>query len=111
MIGGEEVTKKLSEINFNAHYIFEVAEKWGVYPLTGLNVSFETEEFTTAGDRESEELTRWGANLGIGIHRPVGNWVIFGEFDHLFSDLAQNSIVLGAFITLGKQSKHGGEED
>ena len=108
-VNGREITKKLSEVNLNLHYIFEIAESWGIYPLAGANVSFESEELILAGEPQSEELTRWGANLGIGLHRPIGNWVVFGEFDHLFSDLSQNSFLLGAFISFGKRSKHSKE--
>ena len=47
--------------------------------------------------------TVFGANLGIGIHRPIGKWVIFAEYDHLFSELSQNSFLVGAFFTFGKK--------
>lgn len=105
-INGEEISKQLSEVNFNIHYVLEISEKWGVYPLTGANISFETEELEIGGTLESENVTKWGANLGIGVHRPVRNWVVFAEYDHLFSDLSQNSFLLGAFVTFGVTTKH-----
>ncbi len=105
-VHGEDITKSLSELNFNIHYIFEVGEHWGIYPLTGANLSFETEEITVGMVHTSEEVSKWGMNLGLGVHKPIGQWVVFGEFDHLFGDLSQNSFLLGVFITFGNKSKH-----
>jgi len=90
-INGTEVTKKLSEVNFNIHYIFELDEKWGVYPLLGANVTFEKEEIELLnGEFIEEKETIYGANLGFGVHRSFGEWVVFAEYDHLFSTFGKN---------------------
>ncbi len=102
---GEHGTLQLDEVNFNIHYIFEITHKWAIYPVTGLNVSREKEEIRTSIEKEEVTVTEYGIVLGFGIHRPVNNWVIFGEFDHLFSDLGQNSLVIGTFYTFGKKSE------
>lgn len=104
-IHGEEITRQLNEINFNLHYIMELDEKWGVYPVIGMNMSFEKEEITTLGESHTENINELGANLGAGIHRSFNQWLLFAEYDHLFSDLSQNSIVIGAFFTFGKTTE------
>lgn len=101
---GEEVTTKLSEVNLNAHYIFELTEHWALYPLAGLNLSFETEEYEVLGESKSETISEFGTNVGFGVHRTFGNLIVFGEYDHLFSELSQNSLLIGAFLTFGKKS-------
>jgi len=106
---GETVTTKLSEINFNIHYIFELTEKFGVYPLTGVNLSLETEEIEVANEFESDTVSELGANLGFGVHKIFDNVIVFAEYDHLFSELSQNSFLLGVFYTFGSKS-HSEEE-
>ncbi|MEO9806205.1 MAG: hypothetical protein ABJF04_23290 [Reichenbachiella sp.] len=106
-INGHEVSKQLSEVNFNLHYIIELKEEWGFYPLIGLNMSFEKEEIKDdLGEVEVESKDVFGANLGAGIHRMGEKWIFFAEYDHLFSDLSQNSYLIGAFYTFGKTTEH-----
>jgi len=99
-IGDTEISKTLHEFNFNIHYIIEINEKWGVYPLTGLNYSIEVEEETHEAETEKFNITEWGYNLGGGIHYPMGRLVIFGEYDHLFSKLSR------FFFNLNKSSEN-----
>ena len=103
---GEERRKQLNEVNFNVHYIFELSEKWGFYPLVGANLSFEKEEIRFKnGGAESTNNSALGANLGVGFHHTLNKWLIFGEFDHLFSELSQNSLVLGTLYTFSKATE------
>ncbi|MGX1929040.1 hypothetical protein [Flagellimonas sp. 2504JD4-2] len=95
---GVVTTKALSEINLNLHYIMEISEGWGFYPLTGVNVSFEKEKIDLTG--ETHKKSEMGINLGTGIHRQVGNLMVFLEYDYLISELSQHSVLLGAFITI-----------
>ncbi|WP_190808928.1 outer membrane beta-barrel protein [Flagellimonas sp. S3867] len=99
---GEETNKSLNEINFNIHYIIEISEHWGLYPLTGANLSFEKEEIEIDLIKQSEDTSKFGVNLGFGIHRQVGNMVLFAEYDHLFGNLSQNSFLLGVFVIFGE---------
>ena len=77
----------------------------GVYPVVGLNYSQEKEEYTDTG--EEETLKKWGANLGIGTHYAVNKFTVFLEYDHLFSNLSQNTFILGVFYTFGEKSEEG----
>ena len=103
---GATITKYLNEVNFNAHYIFELSHSWGIYPVAGINISFEKEEvnFQNGGFERTQDSV-FGSNLGIGVHGAINKWTIFAEFDHLISDLSQNSLVLGAFYTFGKATE------
>ncbi|MCG8389461.1 MAG: porin family protein [Cytophagales bacterium] len=101
-VGNEEEEVSLFEVNVNLHYIFELTEKLGVYPLTGVNFSREKVEVGSLEEAEEE----WGVNLGLGAHYAVGKFTVFTEYDHLFSELNQNSFLLGVFFTFGK----GGEK-
>ncbi|MFT7614084.1 MAG: hypothetical protein ACI9J3_003066 [Parvicellaceae bacterium] len=107
-IGGEEISERLREVNFNLHYIFELNESWGFYPLVGLNMSFVNEEITDISSihTETHKAEEFGTNLGFGFHKNVNRWMFFGEFDRLFSDISQNSFLVGAFFTFGKKTEH-----
>lgn len=105
-IGGDQITKKLDELNFNVHYVFEINEALGFYPLTGLNYSTEKEEVETANGMHSFSKYAMGVNLGFGFHKLKGRTVFFAEYDHLFSDLSQNSILIGFFYNLSKMKEH-----
>ena len=103
--GNGEIELSLFELNFNVHYIFEISEKFGVYPLTGLNFSREREE-PSAVSEESVTEEKWGLNLGFGAHYPVRDFTFFVEYDHLFSDLNQNTYTAGVFYTFGRKERH-----
>ncbi|MEL7002287.1 MAG: outer membrane beta-barrel protein [Bacteroidota bacterium] len=98
----EEIS--LWEINFNAHFIFELSHKVGFYPVIGANFSHEREDiFVNNTFEEEETLQEWGVNAGAGFHYLINpKWIIFSEWDHLFSDLSQNTFTIGIFYTFGK---------
>ena len=50
-------------IDLNAHYVIKLSEMFGFYPLAGLNLSFWD---LSLGDGLSENVTRFGANIGLG---------------------------------------------
>lgn len=103
-VGGHEISRNIYEFNFNIHYIIELEEKLGIYPVAGLNLSSEREKITDShGDMEEESFSEFGTNLGFGVHRPFNNWVLFAEYIHLFSDASQNSYLIGVFVTFGKK--------
>ncbi len=101
---------ELFELNFNAHYIFEIAKGLGVYPLTGMNFSHEKEEIFEGGLLEEKETANeFGWNIGGGVHYQLyANWLVFIEYDYLISELSQNSISGGIIYTFGKGFKAGG---
>lgn len=99
-MGGEEAEIGLWEINFNTHYIFEVGEGLGVYPLTGLNFSREVEKVEGHSDVVESVV---GLNLGFGAHYEKNRLLFYAEYDRLISDLGQNSFTVGVLFILGKE--------
>lgn len=99
VIGGENAEIGLWEINFNAHYIFEIGEGLGVYPLTGVNFSREVEKVEGHSDVKESVL---GLNAGFGAHYEKNKLLFYAEYDRLISDLGQNSFTLGVLFILGK---------
>lgn len=100
MIDGEPAELGLWEINFNGHYIFEVNEGLGLYPVAGFNYSKETEMLEGHDDVIEDAF---GVNLGFGVHYEVNKFIFYTEYDRLFSDLRQNSFTIGVLFHLGKQ--------
>ena len=104
MVGGEELQRNLVEFNFNGHMNVELFGPLMFYPLIGLNYSVEKEDYLHNGEvEESETLKEWGFNLGSGLHYNLGkDWIIFAEYDHLFSKLSQNTLTFGLLVGFGK---------
>ena len=102
LIGGDPGEVGLWEVNFNGHFIFEVGEGLGVYPLTGLNYSREVE---MREGHEDEVISAFGANVGLGLHYETRSAVLYAEYDRLISDLGQNSFTVGILFFLGKSEK------
>lgn len=102
MIDGEAAELSLWEVNFNGHYIFEVSEGLGLYPVAGFNYSKETEAI--AGHADAIE-DAFGINLGIGVHYELNKLIVYTEYDRLFSDLSQNSFTVGVLFHLGKKGQ------
>ena len=50
-------------IDLNAHYVVKLSEMFGFYPLAGLSLSFWNWD---AGHGLSHNVTRLGANIGLG---------------------------------------------
>ena len=110
--GEEEIETKVIEFNFNAHYIFEVGEKLGVYPLIGLNYTRELEDITvlTTGEQISESHNIVGINAGGGFHVPFKNFVPFVEYEYVIGDLGEHIVVAGLFFPIGKKEEENKEE-
>ncbi len=52
---------------------------------------------------EEETFNEWGINAGAGFHYFLNyKFIVFSEWDHLFSDLSQNTFTVGLFYTFGK---------
>ena len=106
MIDGEEAEVGLYEINFNGHYIFEVGEGLGLYPVAGFNYSRELERIDGHADVIEDAL---GVNLGMGLHYETGKLILYTEYDRLFSELRQNSFTIGLLFHLGKKHEKEAE--
>ena len=104
MVGGEELVRNLVEFNFNGHMNVPLLGPLMFYPLVGLNYSVEKEEYLHNGEvAEAETLREWGLNVGSGLHLNLTkHWLVFVEYDHLFSELNQNTLTFGLLVGFGK---------
>lgn len=67
-------------IDLNAHYVFNLSDWFGFYPLAGLDLSFWKSSF---GD-VSYNATRFGANIGLGAEfYATKEFTIGDEFKYL----------------------------
>ncbi|MEW7290373.1 outer membrane beta-barrel protein [Aquimarina sp. 2304DJ70-9] len=94
----------VTELNLNAHYIFELTHKLGIYPLTGLNYTIEKERLVEESD-EFKEATEFGLNYGLGIHYYLGSLYAFTEFKGVTGKLNDEFISIGVIFSLS-----GGKE-
>lgn len=51
-------------IDMNAHYVFQLSNQFGFYPLAGLSLSFWKFDLGNFGNVNK---TRFGANVGMGV--------------------------------------------
>nr|WP_299342628.1 hypothetical protein [Allomuricauda sp.] len=104
----DEVEERLFEANLNAHYLFEFAHRFEVYPLTGVNYTIENERSAT--DLEEEEHSAAGINFGLGLHYSFGQVLVFSEFKSVVGELNDEFFTLGAVFMLkksGATENHG----
>jgi outer membrane protein X len=112
-VSGDYFLKKdglsLWDINLNFHYLFPLGDKIKIYPLAG--VTFTNWKYDYSGfldgveesmkylfdDLDSENATRFGANLGGGIQYDItNNFIINAEAKYqLISDLDQAVFTIG----------------
>jgi len=105
--GNLETEIRIQEYSLNTHYIFELGEKVGIYPVVGLNYTIEKEEITYLDQdlTEEETFTAFGANLGGGIHFPFGNITPFAEYAYVLSELSEQLVTVGVFYTIGREGE------
>ena len=90
-----------NEINLNAHYVFHVGHKFGVYPLAGLNWSLEK--------LEDHSKDAFGINTGAGFHVFAGRWVPYLEYAYTTGPLKDQKFLLGTYFIIkdiAGKSKH-----
>ena len=100
----KEYESSIIDLNFNAHYIFEVNHKIGVYPLSGLNYTIERERLIDNNNTEIEEK-KIGLNYGIGSHYSIGKSFVFLEFKGIIGKLNDEFITLGVIFNLQKENE------
>lgn len=67
-------------IDLNAHYVFNLSDWFGFYPLAGLDLSF----WKRSTDPTSVNFTRFGANIGLGAEfYATKEFTIGAEFKYL----------------------------
>jgi len=97
---GEEEEKSILDLNVNAHYIFEIGEKLGLYPLSGINYTIESERLIEEPEIDNEEEAI-GINYGAGIHYNLYKEAfIFAEFKGIIGQLNAQFITAGFIIDL-----------
>jgi len=87
--GDEKI--QLNEYGFVVHYIIEVKEKIGFYPLTGINYSNEKRDHLGL----TYEENAFGASFGAGMHFSINNFLPFVEYKYITGKLSQNTVSLG----------------
>jgi len=90
----EEVS--IIDLNFNAHYIFELNEKIGFYPLSGINYTIEKVRYFEEEEKEEE----FGLNYGAGFHYKWKKTFLFAEFKGVLGALSDEFITVGAIISI-----------
>ena len=80
------------DLNANAHYLFDITEKFRAYPLAGLTVV--NKSYADVDD----SITRFGLNLGGGCDYNINeNWRVNAEFKYsIVSTIDQAVFSLGA---------------
>lgn len=74
-----------------AHYIFNTP--WlGIYPVAGGNYTRDIED--------GHHKEAFGFTWGLGIHRHIGNFTIFGEYTRVESSLGESFVMIGLLYTI-----------
>jgi len=102
----------LWEINLMGHYIFEISENLGFYPIIGLNYTKEKEtiEYLSTDETDTATQDAFGLNMGSGFHVPINKITPFLEYTYVASSLSEHSIIAGIFYTFGSLPPEEEEE-
>ena len=76
------------ELSFNGHYIFELVEHIGIYPIGG--VSWKNTEKHGSGFR---------ANMGLGLHGSYGRFAPYSEYIYSAGFEDEGIFLIGTFFT------------
>jgi hypothetical protein len=90
----EEEEVSIIDLNFNAHYIFEVGERIGIYPLSGINHSIENTRLIE-DTQVKENINAFGINYGAGIHYNLNKLFVFTEYKGIIGELNAPFITAG----------------
>ncbi len=96
-----EYELKVTELNFNAHYIVELTHDFGIYPLSGINLTIEKERLIEVTDENKEE-DGFGLNYGLGIHYNLGKLFAFAEFKGVTGKLKDEFMTIGVIFLFSK---------
>ncbi|KPM32066.1 Putative lipoprotein [Croceitalea dokdonensis DOKDO 023] len=101
----EEGELSLFEANANLHYIIDLKDGLGFYPLGGINYSQETETLNDEMEQHSKDA--FGLNAGAGFHYANGRFLFFAEYKYVISELDDHFLSIGALInfSLAKEPK------
>ncbi len=101
---GHHFEKMIIDLNVNAHYIIELSEKIGLYPLSGINYTIEKERLLD-DTNESEKEEEFGINYGVGVHYRFNNFFVFSEFKGILGQLSAEFISAGVIFDIEIRSK------
>lgn len=104
---GYELT--ITDLNFNAHYIFELTHNFGFYPLSGVNYTIEKERLIEQ-PKENDSEEKFGWNYGFGAHYNLSKVFVFAEFKGVSGKLSDEFITIGVIFPLAKHKKEHQEE-
>jgi len=96
---------KLNEYSFVAHYIFELKEHFGVYPLIGINYSVEENKHSGL----THSVSSLGASIGTGLHLNWKNILPYLEYKYITGTLSQSTLSLGLIYNIKLKPKHKNE--
>lgn len=104
----DQFEQRIVELNFNAHYLFELAHRFEFYPLSGIN--YTREEGRSTLDMEDSEVDKaLGINFGVGVHYMlIDNLFVFAEYKEVIGELNDGFFTLGAvfMLTRPKHQSH-----
>jgi len=86
------------EANANLHYILDLGDGLGIYPLSGINYSIETEKEEHNMNIEKQTEEGFGLNVGAGLHYAKGRFLFFSEYKYVVSELDDHFFTIGALI-------------
>ncbi|MGB5818669.1 MAG: outer membrane beta-barrel protein [Saonia sp.] len=101
----DENELQITELNLNAHYIFEASHKLGIYPLTGINYTIENERLISISEESGEEK-EFGLNYGFGAHYNLEHFFVFAEFKGIVGQLSDEFVTVGIIFSLSKPSEN-----
>jgi hypothetical protein len=96
---------KLKEYGFVVHYIFELKEHFGIYPLIGMNYSVEENKHSGS----IHAINSLGASIGTGLHLNWKNILPYLEYKYTTGTLSQSTLSLGLVYNFNLKSEHRNE--
>lgn len=99
-----EYEVNILDLNLNAHYIFELNPKLGVYPLSGINYTIEKERLIDLS-HDAEKESEIGLNYGLGGHYNLGKFFVFAEFKGVLGQLNAEFVTVGVIFGLSKKEE------
>ena len=84
------------DVNLDFNYLFRVMPKFNIYPIAGLSLA--TIHRQKIGELPSDNLTKFGVNLGAGFEYDITReWAVNLEMKYrIMSDIDQGVIGIGA---------------
>ena len=99
----DQYEASILDLNLNAHYIFELSHKIGVYPLSGLNYTIEKERLVNESNPDEEKEI--GLNYGLGAHYNLGKFFAFIEFKGIIGKLSDEFVTVGVIFNLSSKKE------